>query len=114
MSTLLAYNENGALVGDWQGNVSTIPRPSHLSIEQWHEQVGHHYLDAGRPWETDKEYVPFTRSGALHPTENTRLDILETQEVPVPIKTYSDDSVALTVEAAFDPHTHIWVVVKRP
>jgi hypothetical protein len=98
MSTLLQVNEQAALVGDLDGNVRTEPIP-----------LTHDYTQPAHATETD-EYYTASRAGNLDLTENPGVRFLHKTEVQFPFRTYKDDANGLSVRAAFDTGTKLWVV----
>lgn len=109
MGTLLAFNETIALIGDSDGSIHTEPLPTVKSEAELERYFYNKYKEAGHT-SKDAEYIEATRVGALRPTDDLNVNILETSVERIPIKTYTDEASGLSVRAAFDLKTRLWVV----
>ena len=112
MSTLLAFNDDAALVGDFNGQVRTEKRPAELSQEDWAKQVRNYYREPEH-WYPDEEGAPFTHhTGGYWYDDKGEMNV-EVLEGTKPYETISDDAVGLSVRACFLENVHFWVVADR-
>ncbi len=112
MSKLLVSNNRGALIGRWDGSVETLSKPDHTLPEDWRKYLSSKY---GEPehWFPDEEGAPFTRhTGGYWHDEKGQM-VVEVIEGIEPYKTFADDTLDLSVSAAFIPHLHMWVIADR-
>ena len=99
MDTLLAFNVNGALVGDSQGKVTPHRRPTEKSPEQWLYFLRISYQEPDRRGQNE-QYIRVSKTG-------------KDKKESLPFATYTYDPVGLSVRAVFDPSERIWVVAGR-
>src|SRR6267143_7070721 len=96
METLLAFNDDAALVGDWEGQVRTKRRPADVASDEWIPQLRSEY---GEPehWYKDAEGAPFSHfTGGYWHEPNGQMNV-EVLEGIKPYEAYSDDTSGLAV-----------------
>jgi len=112
MTTLLAFNDRAALIGDFDGRVRTETRPSDLSQEEWTRYLKSHFSEPEH-WYPDEEGAPFTHhTGGYWHDEKGQMNVEVLQGIR-PYETFSDKAVDLSVRAAFLPNIHFWVIADR-
>ncbi|MBC8030185.1 MAG: hypothetical protein H7Z16_08745 [Pyrinomonadaceae bacterium] len=110
MDTLLASNDVAALVGDLDGRVRTAIRSATLSSEEWDKELRYDYQ---KPEDCpDAEGAPISElTGEYwHDEKGQMVGVLEGVK---PYETFSDESVGLSVRAAFLPNVQLWVIADR-
>lgn len=98
MGTLLAKNDKVALIGEMDGSVHTEALP----LADYHSQPAH----ANK----NDEYYVAPRASNVASTDIPSIHFLHTNEEKFPFQTYHDEVNELSVRAAFDPQTELWIV----
>ena len=97
MDTLLAYDDNAALIGDLEAKVRGELRPDRLSPEEWRKHL-HTQCRQPEHWFKNEDGVSFKRYTGGYWYENGKI-FLEEVEAYYPYQTFSVDEIPFSIRA---------------
>lgn len=107
MDTLLAHNDNAALLGDMEGRIHKETRPAELSPQEWQERLRSSYREPEHGYKDD-EGVPYRHSTGGYAYDQEGRMVLQFVEGVKPYETFTDEASGLSLRYAFLAYGREW------
>lgn len=112
MDTLLANNDDFALIGDMEGRIRTEQRPADLSLREWKERLRSSCLEPEH-WYKDEDGVPYKRITGNYTYEKDGRITAQSIEGVKSYESFTDEVSGLSIRFTFFAYSREWFIADR-